>query len=300
VRERVRVTVPATTANLGPGFDCLAVALQIYSTFTAEMSDHPQVIVMGEGAEAIQSASDNLVLRAMQLVFDQVGRPFPALSLTIDNRIPIARGLGSSAAAAVAGLVAANALLGDPLNQDQIALLACELEGHPDNVGAAIFGGCVVSVVDGHGLLWAQVPMPEDLRAVLLIPEFAMPTQEARSVLPAQVGRDVAIYNIARASLLVASLATGQLQHLRTAMQDQLHQPSRQTIFPAMSAIFDAALESGALGVALSGAGSTILALTREREEEIGAAMVAAAETQGLQARSATTRPSVGGVQIEF
>ncbi|TAK35272.1 MAG: homoserine kinase, partial [Chloroflexota bacterium] len=194
MRERVRVTVPATTANLGPGFDCLAIALQIYSTFTVELSDRPQTVVTGEGAEAIQSASDNLVLRAMRLVFERVGRPLPALSLTIDNRIPVARGLGSSAAAAVAGLVAANALLGDALDQDQIAMLACQLEGHPDNVGAAIFGGCVVTVVEGQGLLWTKVPMPEDLRAILLIPEFAMPTSEARSVLPAQVGRDVAIY----------------------------------------------------------------------------------------------------------
>ena len=157
-----------------------------------------------------------------------------------------------------------------------------------------------MTVVEKDRVLWSRVPLPDELRAVLLIPEFTMPTKAARAVLPALVTRELATYNIARACLLIASLACGQLQHLRIAMQDQLHQPARQKIFPPMADIFEAALEAGALGVALSGAGSTVLALAREREEEIAAAMVAAAERSDFRAQAALTRPSAAGVQIEF
>ncbi|MBI2936383.1 MAG: homoserine kinase, partial [Chloroflexi bacterium] len=267
--RRVEVKVPATTANLGPGFDCLGMALDLWNLVSLEVGKS-NTVICGEGAETLSRGEDNLVYRSVFRLFAEVGKPVPALGLSCRNAIPLARGLGSSAAAVVGGLVAANALCGRPLSQRELLRLATEQEGHADNVAPALLGGCQIVMKEGNGLLTAQVPLPEGLSAVLFIPDQPLSTEKARAVLPPQVSREDAVFNIARSAMLVNALACGKLDLLALATQDRLHQPYREKLFPSMRLIFRAALEAGALGVFLSGSGSSILALARGREMTIG------------------------------
>ena len=211
--------------------------------------------VHGEGAGVLSLGPDNLVHRAADALFREAGVSPPDFSLTCHNAIPLERGLGSSAAAVVGGLLAANALCDEPLSPQDLLRLAARLEGHPDNAAAALFGGCQIVAQDGDALLCASVALPSGLRAVLFIPDEAMNTAQARAVLPPVVSRQDAAFNAARTALLVNALAEGRLEHLRTATQDRMHQPQREVLFPAMRLIFSAALNAGALGVFLSGAG---------------------------------------------
>ena len=282
MRTRVEVAAPATTANLGPGFDCLAMALDLWNTVTLEVGAQG-VEIQGEGEGALSPGADNLVHRAAKALFSEAGVSAPDFALTCRNAIPLERGLGSSAAAAVGGLLAANALCGEPLSPQELLRLAVRLEGHPDNAAAALFGGCQIVAQDGDELLCAPAPLPSGLRAVLFIPEEAMNTAQARAVLPPVVSRADAAFNAARTALLVNSLAAGRLEHLRTATQDRLHQPQREVLFPAMRLIFSAALNAGAHGVFLSGAGSTVLALASAREMTIGYEMADVAEKAGVR-----------------
>ena len=279
---RVEVAAPATTANLGPGFDCLAMALDVWNTVTLEVGGRG-VEVHGEGDGVLSLGADNLVHRAAEALFRETGMSPPNFALTCHNAIPLERGLGSSAAAAVGGLLAANALCGEPLSPHDLLRLAVRLEGHPDNAAAALFGGCQIVAQDGDELLCAPAPLPSKLRAVLFIPDEAMNTAQARAVLPPVVSRQDAAFNAARTALLVNALAAGRLEHLRTATQDRLHQPQREVLFPAMRLIFTAALNAGAHGVFLSGAGSTVLALASAREMTIGYEMADVAEKAGVR-----------------
>ena len=261
VVTRVTVRVPATTANLGPGFDCLGMALGLHNTATVQVTHgRLDVRIQGEGAEDLRWGEENRVLRAIRLAFDQSGRQLPSLALEQKNKIPLARGLGSSAAASVAGLVAGNALMGDPLSQDQLLSLATQLEGHPDNVAPALLGGLVIVVRHAGELLCHKVIVPSDLTAALFVPEVSVPTEEARRVLPAQVSRADAVHNLGRVALLVAALQQREYHLLDAATRDRLHQPHREKVFPAMPALLDAARHAGALGALRSGAGSTVLA----------------------------------------
>ena len=297
--HKVTVRVPATTANLGSGFDCLGMALDIYNTVTVERSSEFGISIAGEGRDSLPQGRDNLVARAIARLFEEIKQPMPPLLITCHNNIPLKRGLGSSAAAAVGGLVAANALCDQPLPSSRLLDLAWELEGHPDQVAPALYGGCQVTVRDGDTSVVAPVPVPPNLKAVLLIPDFEMPTQESRTALPQQISRADAVYNVGRAALLATALATGALQYLRVATQDRLHQPSRSTRFPAMQAIFEAALGAGALAVFLSGGGSSVLAFAQGREEHIAEAMLKAAREVGAEGRTKITRPSLKGAHID-
>ncbi len=284
--SKVIVRVPATAANLGPGFDCLGMALGLYNIVTAEAAPSRLTVrIIGEGEDALPRGAENQVLRAMRAVFRRVGRQLTGLSLELQNAIPVARGLGSSAAATVAGLVAANSLCGEALSRDQILALAIQLEGHPDNVAPAFLGGMVVVVQETGRAIYAHVPVPAGLKAALFVPDFAMLTKEARRVLPRRVERADAVYNIGRAALLVAALTQGRLELLDVATRDRLHQPYREALFPAMPRLFGAAREAGALGVFLSGAGSTVLALCQENAEGVTQAMATAAREAGIGGR---------------
>jgi len=301
--KKVVVRVPATTANLGSGFDCLGMALEIYNTITAQvMPSGLDVRVTGEGEEALRWGEENRVLRAMRLVYQQVGRKLPGLRLDMENAIPLGRGLGSSAAATVGGLVAANVLCGSPLSTEDLLTLAVRMEGHPDNVAPALLGGLVVTVTENDRLIYASVPVPPGLVAVAFVPDFPMPTEEARRVLPAQVSRADAVYNLGRAALLVAAFATGRPDLLDIAMGDRLHQPYRQALFPTMPKLFMAARAAGAQGVCLSGAGSTILALVvgEEKAREVAQAMEEAAQREGLKGRSLVATVSAQGAQVSI
>lgn len=295
---KVTVRVPATTANLGPGFDCLGMALDIYNTVVVEPGDSFGISVFGEGAEIIPQTQENQVYQGLSAFYERVGESIPQLQITCHNEIPLRRGLGSSAAAIVSGLVAANYLCQEPFSLEQLICLAAELEGHPDNVAPAVLGGCQVVVLYNGSVVTAPILLPAGLKAVLFIPDFEMPTEEARLVLPQQVSRVDAVFNIGRAALLVAAFTSQKLESLRVATQDKLHQLPRQALFPAMGTIFDAALSAGALGVFLSGGGSTILALTQSEGMAIAEAMARAASQAEIGGKARVAQPSPVGACI--
>ena len=303
----VMVRAPATTANLGPGYDCLGMALDIWNRLTvSELPEGavPAVSVAGEGAGELATDTSNLTYRAMRFLYDEAGREIPPLALECDNAIPLSRGLGSSAAAIAGGLAAANALLGSPFTAKERLEMAATIEGHPDNVAAAVLGGLQLVVSDrlgseeGNRIYTAPIRVPAGLRAVLLIPEVRIATVEARRALPAQVPIADAVYNMGRAALLVAAVQGDHTEYLKIATQDCLHQPYRQAIFPAMKVIFEAALAAGALGVFLSGSGSTIMALAQGQEMTVAYEMLDAARLCGVAGRVEVTRPAAEGAHL--
>jgi homoserine kinase len=280
---RVRVRVPATSANLGPGFDALALALALHNEVTAGEADHVTVHIDGEGEGQLPSGADNVVARGVRLAYEAAGRPFPGVALQCRNRIPPARGLGSSAAAWVGGLVAGNALMGAPLSPTALLGLAARAEGHPDNVAAALLGGLTVSCVLEDGAVEAlTLEVPRRLRWVVLIPEMTSATAEARALLPASIPRADAVFNVQRVALLLASLQVDRPRALTVALDDRLHQPYRLALFPWMPSVVRAATGAGALGCVLSGAGPSVLAVVDGDGAATSRAMEAALASAGL------------------
>jgi homoserine kinase len=222
----------------------------------------------------------------------EIGQRIPKVTLECENNIPLSRGLGSSSAAIVGGLVAGNEYAGRPLGKNELVRIAAEMEGHPDNVVAACLGGMQIGIYDKEDLITAAVSVPENISVVLYVPDVSMPTEEARNILDSNISRDDAVFNIGRAALIVQSMLTGELANLRYATQDVIHQPYRQEIFFPMKNIIRAAMEAGALGAFLSGAGSTILALCTEREYTIGYEMADAGMKSGLSGEIVVTKPS--------
>jgi homoserine kinase len=261
---RVRVRVPATSANLGPGFDALGLALALHNEVVAEAAAEVTVSIEGAGRGRLDEGAKNLVARAVALAHEVAGRPFHGARLRCINRIPLSRGLGSSAAAWVGGLLAANALMGEPLDREAVLTAAARAEGHPDNVAAALLGGLTVSCADGGRVTAVSLPAPSEVEWVVLLPETESSTHDARAVLPDTVSRSDAVFNVQRVSLLLAALATGRADLLDQAMQDRLHQPYRQRLFPWMEAIAAAGRRAGGLGCVLSGAGPSMLAAVRQ------------------------------------
>jgi homoserine kinase len=279
---RVHVRVPATSANLGPGFDALGLALALHNEVVAEEADTVSVAVQGEGAGRLATGERNVVARAVRLAYETAGRPFKGCALSCVNRVPLARGLGSSAAAWVGGLVAGNALLGKPLSREALLALAARAEGHPDNVAAAIYGGLTVSCAGPDGARALALPTPAGLRWVSLIPEVTCSTAEARAVLPASVPREDAVFNVQRVALLLAALQANRPDILDVAMEDRLHQPYRARLFPWMRDVVAAARRAGALGCVLSGAGPALLAVVTADADAVARAMEAALRRAGI------------------
>ena len=296
--DRITVRAPATTANMGPGFDSLGMALELFNTISIERSDRFSIRITGNGARELSTGPDNMVYRGVAAVYDYLGSEPPSLAVTCHNEIPLRRGLGSSAAAISGGMVAANLLTGASIPTEELLRLADAIEGHPDNVAPALFGGCQVVIRSGDRLLSVPCPVDEKFRAVLLVPNVEIPTDEARAVMPKSVPMQDAVHNIGRAALLALALSRGDAPFLALATQDVLHQPYRSTLFPPMSGIFDAAMQAGARGVFLSGSGSTILALADSNEESIADAMLQEARKWGVKAATHVTRPSAAGVSI--
>ena len=282
----VHVRVPATTANLGPGFDALGLALALYNEIRAAEADGVTVAIEGHGAGVLPAGDDNVVVRGIRLAYEAAGRPFKGATVECVNRIPPSRGLGSSAAAWVGGLVAGNALSGGSLDRDTLLALATRSEGHPDNVAAALFGGLTVSCADGDRVRAISLPVPAALVWVSLIPEVTSATADARAVLPREVPRADAIFNVQRVALLLAALAAGRTDALPTALDDRLHQPYRLKLFPWMPAVADAARRAGALGCVLSGAGPSLLAGVTGDPTGVARAMEAALERVGIRGRA--------------
>lgn len=286
----ITVSVPATTANLGPGFDCLGAALSLRNQFTfSPLSPGQSGIVItatGLEAERVSTTADNLVYQTFCQVYERLGQEPPAIQLDIQLHVPLTRGLGSSATAIVGGLVGANQLAGAPFTTDDLLQMAIDLEGHPDNVVPALIGGCRLAAT-GLQTPWeiCEVPWHSTIVPIVAIPDFELSTQAARQVLPPNYSRADAIFNAAHLGLLLRGLETGRVEWLRAALQDRIHQPYRESLIPGYAAVREAALEAGAYGVVISGAGPTLLTLaSATAAESIRSALTTTWAAGGIKA----------------
>ena len=286
--QTVKVRVPGTSANCGPGFDVIGIACTIYNELELTLTTEPQcfIEVEGEGSSGIPKDDRNIAYQAVMLVLNKVHSNLRGIHLRMKNAIPMARGLGSSAAAIVAGLVAANIATGEQLTKQDILELATSLEGHPDNVAPAIFGGICISAMAGEEVHSLKILPPKKLYLVVAVPEFGLSTKAARQVLPKMLPFKDAVFNVGRASLLVAAISQGEFKLLGHALEDKIHQPYREKLIPGMTEVFDAAVSAGALGAAISGAGSCLVAFAESNLEAIGEAMVSAFLMNGINAQS--------------
>lgn len=275
--------MPATAANLGPGFDTLGMALSLFNYVEMEeiAASAVKVEVRGEGKGSLPEDANNAVVRAAEAVFERAGYHPPGLRVVLDNRIPVARGLGSSAAAYVGGILGANALCGQKLTREELVQLAAEMDGHPDNAAAAMMGGIVVTGIIRGRVCWQKIIPPPGLEVIIAVPSFELSTSQACAALPPVVPRPDAVYNLQRACLLTLCLARGDCEALGELlgelMDDRLHQPYRASLVPGFYEVLEAARQAGARGAALSGAGPAVLALVykadAESKKSIGEAM---------------------------
>ncbi|MBD2188667.1 homoserine kinase [Pseudanabaena mucicola] len=256
------VSVPATTGNLGPGFDCLGAALSLYNRFEFSLADRLTITASGEGADKVERDETNLVYQAIAKVYQHIDRPIPAIAFHTDTAIPLSRGLGSSATAIVGGIVGANLLAGAPLERHELLDLAIAMEGHPDNVAPAMLGGCqLMASNQAEGWEFCDLGWSAEIAIAVAIPDFELSTAEARKVLPKQVSMADAIFNASHLALLSHGIQSGNASWLRAGLQDRLHQPYRQSLIKGMAEVQAAALASGAYGMVISGAGPTLLSL---------------------------------------
>ena len=305
--SRVTVEVPASSANLGAGYDCLGVALALTDRIEVEVRVWSrgaiELEVEGEGRNELGEDRDNRFVRGLEGVLRLARGELPegvGWRIAMHNDIPLARGLGSSAAATVGGVLAGNALAGEPLSTAEILRVACEVEGHPDNAAAALLGGFVVSATGSDGVEAIRFDAPRDLRTVLFIPDLRLPTGEMRAALPASVPLADAVANLGAVAVGVAGLATGRYELLSRLTVDRLHEPYRAAVFPQLPAMIAAARDAGAIGACLSGAGSTILAFTDTIEGigRIEAAFLAAAAESALPGRVLVAEPRNAGARV--
>jgi homoserine kinase len=305
--RRITVEVPGSSANLGAGYDCLAVALAITNRIQLEVRGWSrgeiELIVHGQGQGELTGDRENRFIRGVEAALRAAHTELPdavGWRVAMRNDIPLARGLGSSAAATVAGLVAGNALAGEPLTAADLLRLATEIEGHPDNAAAALLGGFVVVGPVGDTIDAIRFEAPRDLRAVLFIPEMRLSTTDMRAVLPDAVPRADVVANLSRVAIGVAGLATGRYDLLRTLTVDRIHEPYRAASYPQLPRLIEAARSAGALGACLSGAGSTVLAFGDSLSgiSRIEAAFVAAAADTDLPGRVAVVSPRNQGARV--
>lgn len=255
----IKVTVPATSANIGAGFDSCGVALSLYNTAT--LSLHDSIEITAEDHTFTPQGQGNLIYRTAKDLFDLCGKPLPGLKIVQTNAIPMARGLGSSSACIAAGLLGANALLGFPLTNDDILTLATKLEGHPDNVAPALLGGFVVSVYEDGKVYSLQKDVAQSIVFAAFIPDFKLLTEKARAALPEEVAHKDAVYNLSRAALLAAAFCEERYELLPVVTKDSLHQQYRLPLIDGGREIFDLTAQLGAPATFISGAGPTILSV---------------------------------------
>lgn len=302
-QKRVFVKVPASTANLGPGFDTLGMALNLYAYLELSMATNGETTIEmhGETLHGLPQNKSNLIYEVAQQVFAKAGVSIPDLHIEMYSDIPLTRGLGSSASAIIAALVGANALIGRPLSDDELFQMATEIEGHPDNVGASLFGGIIVSFWDGQRAEYVRLEPHARLDVLVAIPTFQLSTEKARNALPKQLDMADAVFNVGASSLLVAALASGSLELITHAMRDKLHQPYRAALIPGMSEILAQATEHGALGVALSGAGPTLLTFVDAEsttKEALETFLLATLHSHDIHADTKWLRPAAQGVEV--
>jgi homoserine kinase len=296
--QHVQVRVPASTANLGSGFDIFGMALDIYNTFSLSLTTEPQWSVSLPAALTLPTDRDNLVFQAAGRLFKEVGFVPTGLHLDIDIDVPLSRGLGSSSSAIIGGLVAANAMLGAPFDRHALLEMAIEIEGHPDNVTPALIGGLTLSYTTNGTHHYLNLPCPLDLGIVLAIPDFELGTAQSRAILPPKIARRDATFNSSRTALLVAALYEKRYDWLAAAMDDQLHQPYRAALIPGMMEALTAAYEAHALGVALSGAGPTLMALVQDDTVRVATVLREAFRRHGVSCDTRIVKPDTAGAVV--
>lgn len=294
----LRARVPATSANLGPGFDTLGLAIDLYLEVTAESAERDEFVYIGVASNGDDvgtqpPAAGNLVHAGFKAVFDNVGAVAPAVRMSVRNPIPLARGLGSSSAALVAGAALADAWLDEPLGRDGLFRLTAALEGHPDNVGPAVYGGFTVAAADEQGRFTAAtLPIPRSWSLVFGVPSFELPTLEARAALPSRYAVTDTVLTSSRAALWVAAVALDAPELLRTASLDVLHQPYRASLVPGLQATIDGLRKVGAYAAFLSGAGPTLGAVVGP--DTLAAARAVMAQFVGPEGQVITPRQAPG------
>ena len=309
---KISVKVPATSANIGPGFDCLGLALPIYNTITIEETVLPgtgiEINIMSEedtiddmSFDDIPRDENNIVYKAVEMLYNSIGQEPSELKINIQAQIPITRGLGSSAAVVVGGLIAANKLLGSPADETALLSIATEVEGHPDNVAPAILGGFVLSSQEDDGsIVYRKLSWPEEWDITICIPDFELSTNIARSVLPSSVPMQDAVYNAKHLAMLVQAVNTKDEKLMKTALQDKLHQPYREKLVPGMKEIMEAFKhEDGVLGCVLSGAGPTMLVISYKYDlDKIKSIVKDIWETQSIKVDVKTLKIEQKGAEI--
>ncbi|CFX20664.1 Homoserine kinase [Syntrophomonas zehnderi OL-4] len=295
----VKIRVPATTANLGPGLDTLGMALSLYLTVEMTFSGQGTTIEFtGYGRdELMEKPEQNLVYKAACLVMQQAGLYERGLKLHIHNEIPVGKGLGSSASAIVAGIYAANRLLKKPFAEEQLLSWAVKMEGHADNIVPAVVGGLAIVMQRDEDVFYQQLEVPSELKTVLAVPEFVLATTQSRSVLPTQISLANTVSSLQRACFLIASLVNADYSQLAAAMHDPVFLAERKNLIPGFDRVLANALKAGALGAALSGAGPSVIALTLDKTDKIGEAMQESFAAAGISSEIFILRPSENGIK---
>ena len=311
---KVTIKVPATSANLGPGFDCLGIALPLYNTITVEETVLPGTgieinLMTSEQEENIDKMifdniprdNNNLVYKAIEMLYNSIGQEPSELKINIESQIPISRGLGSSASVIVGGLLAANKLLGSPADETALLSLATEVEGHPDNVAPAILGGFILSSQEPDGsIVYTRLNWPEEWDITLCIPDFELSTNIARSVLPENVSMQDAVFNAKHLAMLINAVNTKDEKLMKIALQDRLHQQYREKLVPGMKNIMDAFKhEDGVIGTVLSGAGPTLLVISHNYDlDKIKSTVKDIWNSQSIKSEVKTLKVEPNGAQI--
>jgi len=314
-RDLVTVRVPATSANMGPGFDCLGCCVDMWSEVTVERSDRFEIVASGDGAEQMPLDDTNYVVVGLKAAFEAANKPIPLLKYTIVSTIPFARGLGSSSAAIVAGIIAGLVLAGHRLpcwGSEALLQIAATIEGHPDNVAPAIYGGIQLGIHNGSRWITERIPTPPGMQLVMFVPDFIGKTSTARAALGPTVTRKEASFNVGRVAYLVNALCQGNLDCLKEGVEDALHQPQRgDAIYPYLYPMITAATAAGANACYLSGAGPTVMALTsgasgdiftqrvQERNDvAVANAMRRAAQEKGIEGKVFVTSIASEGAKV--
>jgi homoserine kinase len=298
--NRIELSIPASTSNLGPGFDAVGLAVGLYNEFLFERIESGlQIHIEGEGADILPRGPEHRTFQAFQKACQILGRRVPGLKIIQRNSVPLARGLGGSGISVLAGTLAAFLLNGMEPDSTQVLDQSFAIETHPDNITPSLVGGLTVSVIDDGHVAYIKLNPPSNLTTVTLVPDHSLDTGLARKAVPQQFSREDAVFNIRGAAALIAALATGRLDHLALAMRDRMHQPYRAPLLPGMMEIFRAALGAGSPGVALSGSGSGVFAFAYAgNEQAIGQAMKAAAARFGIKAYSLCLPVDLVGAKI--
>jgi len=298
VPRTATVRVPASSANLGPGFDVLALALDLHLEVEARESSKTSIAWDGEGAGEVPLTRKNLLIRSAQEPFTGWTRPLDGVELLVRNDIPIGRGLGSSAAAIVAGITLGAKLRGLRISAQRILELAFPLEGHGDNLAAALYGGFCIAVTENGGVRVHRLDWPPRWRAVVFVPDGVSPTHEARRLVPRRPARGDAVFNLGRVAEWVLACSQHDRSLVRSAMDDRLHQPGRAQAYPYLDDVIAAAEQAGALGAALSGAGGSVIAIADRNLAAVGHSMARAVASHGIKGNVATLRAAAAGATL--